>query len=44
MVSAKFHKNQANCNFETTSVQGFNYGSKSTISNITFMINKLDLF
>ena len=42
VLSAKFHKNRAHCNFETKSAQGFNFGSRSTISN-TSMFNKLDL-
>ena len=42
-LSAKFHKNRAHCNFETKSAQVFNFGSRSAISNIIFMINELDL-
>ena len=42
VLSAKFHKGQAHCNFETKSPQVFNFRSGSAISNI-FMINELDL-
>ena len=41
--SVKFHKNQTYCNFETKSSQVFNFGSRSAISNIIFMINELDM-
>ena len=37
------HKNWASCNFETKSAQAFQFGSRCEISNIIFMINKLDL-
>ena len=48
VLSAKLQKNRALCNFETKSAQdflpvNFNCGSIFVISNITFMINKLDL-
>ena len=43
VLSAKFHKNRAHFNFETKPVQVFKFRSRSTISNIIFMINKLDL-
>ena len=42
-MNAKFHKNRAHWNIETKSAQVFNFGSKSAISNIIFMTNKLDL-
>ena len=43
VLIAKFYKNQTHCNFETKSAQAFNFGSRYAISNIIFMINKLDL-
>ena len=44
VVSAKFHKNQAHCNFETKSSQVFNLEWISAISNTIFMINEPGLF
>ena len=44
VASAKFHKNQAHCNFETKSAQVFNLEWISAISNTIFMINELGLF
>ena len=43
VLSCKFHKNQVHCNFETKSAQVFDFGSRPTLSNMEFMINKLDL-
>ena len=45
VLSAKFHNNWAHCNFETESVQNqvANFGSRSAISNMIFMINERDL-
>ena len=42
-MRAKYHKNRAHCDFETKSAQVFNFGSRSAIPNIIFMINELDL-
>ena len=39
----QFYYTRTHCNFETKFVQVFNFGSRSGTSNITFMINKLDL-
>ena len=42
-MSTKLHKNWAQCNFNTKSVQVLNFRSRYATSNIIFMINKLDL-
>ena len=42
-VIKTWDKNWVHCNFETKSSQVLNFRSRSTISNIIFMINKLDL-